>query len=100
MRRLLLLVLAGCAGPAADDKAPADSGSDDSAADTADTADTADAVDTADTDETAAPNEAPGAVEIAITPVAPAVGADFTVTIVTPAVDPDGDEVTYTYAWS
>ncbi|MFN7144176.1 MAG: hypothetical protein ACK4YP_10390 [Myxococcota bacterium] len=101
MRSLLLLVLAGCSGPA-DDKAPADSGADsgpdDTAADTA--TDTGETGETGDTDETADPNEAPGAVEIAITPLAPAVGEDFAVTLVTPAVDPDGDAVTYTYAWT
>lgn len=42
----------------------------------------------------------PSAPEIAILPNPPAAGAPFSVTIVTPSDDEDGDEVSYTYAWT
>ncbi len=68
-------------------------------ADTADSADTADTAETGDTD-TAPPNNPPGAAEVGISPATPAPGVDFAAVVVTPAVDPDGDEVLYRYAWS
>ncbi|MDP2314768.1 MAG: hypothetical protein Q8P41_17825 [Pseudomonadota bacterium] len=92
---LLFPLIAACAGPSDDAPKPDDT----------DVIDTDTAVDTdtdTDSDDTGEPpvNQPPGAVEIAITPTAPAPGADFSVVIVTPAVDPDGDPVTYTYAWT
>ncbi|MDP2310759.1 MAG: hypothetical protein Q8P18_32375 [Pseudomonadota bacterium] len=87
MRLPLLLLLAACTGT--DDK-PADSGGDtdvetDSRPD--------------DTGETADPH-APSAPEIVIAPAAPPAGAGFAVVLVTPSTDPDGDAVSYRYAWS
>ena len=43
------------------------------------------------------PPSAPG---IAISPVTPVAGGVFGVSIVEPSVDPDGDEVSYRYAWT
>lgn len=60
-----------------------------------DTADTA-----TDTDTDTGTNAAPTAPEIAIAPSAPSDVSDLVVTIVTPATDPDGDTLTYRYAWS
>ncbi len=77
---LALALLAGC--PAATDKP----------------VDTDDTNPPRDTD-TAHENGAPSAPEIAITPAAPADAQDLAVTILTPAVDPDGDEVSYRYTW-
>lgn len=55
-----------------------------------------------DTDETDEPpvNQAPSAPEIALSPPAPDAGEDFTVLLVTPSTDFEGDTVTYTYAWT
>ncbi len=89
--RSLLLLLAACADGTGDTAKSSDSAAPDTDTDTA-----VDTADTAPPDE----NEAPGAAAIAITPSTPPVGADFTVTIVTEAVDPDGDAVTYRYAWT
>ena len=43
---------------------------------------------------------APSAVEIAIEPADPATGEALTVTLLTEAVEPDGDAVLYRYAWT
>ncbi len=86
---LLLLALAACSSPSDDGKATDDTGPVDTDADT----------DTEDSD-TNAPNEAPSAAEIAILPAVPSEGVDITVVIVTPSTDPDGDPVTYGYAWT
>lgn len=45
-------------------------------------------------------NEAPSAPLASIVPAVPRTDDDLVVVIDTPAEDPDGDEVTYTYAWS
>lgn len=92
--RFLFLALAGCSGDPADTAAPADT-------DPADTDTDTDTVDTADTDTAVVDdNAAPTAPAIAITPSTPPAGADFTVVLVTPSDDPDGDTVTYRYAWT
>lgn len=53
-----------------------------------------------DTDSgTGGVNFAPSAPAIAMTPENPTQLSDLTCTIVSPATDPDGDAVTYTYAW-
>lgn len=41
----------------------------------------------------------PGAVELAVDPIQTTGGEPFTVQILTPSVDPDGDDVTYRYGW-
>jgi hypothetical protein len=46
------------------------------------------------------PNDRPGAPGIALTPGTPRTADDLLATIATPAVDPDGDTLTYRYAWS
>lgn len=91
----MLLLLAACAGPTPDDSKP-DTDTVDTDTDTDTGRDTDTSTDTAPPD----PNDAPGAAEIVITPTTPPVGADFSVTIVTPSVDPDGDAVSYRYAWT
>jgi hypothetical protein len=53
-----------------------------------------------DTDTDTLPVNAPSTPEITFSPTAPPGGADVSVVIVTPSVDPDGDAVTYTYAWT
>ena len=50
--------------------------------------------------DTAATNAAPSGVSIAITPAAPGPDDALNCTIVTEAVDPDGDTVSYRYAWT
>ena len=44
-------------------------------------------------------NEAPGAPKVSIGPTLPATDADLVAVIDSEAKDPEGDEVTYTYAW-
>lgn len=51
-------------------------------------------------DDSGAPNHAPSTPVVAITPASPADGDDSTVTLLTPSVDPDGDPVSYRYAWA
>ncbi len=93
---LVLVVLAACQPPL-DGALPPDTGATDTDTVETDTVET-DTVET-DTEETD-PNQPPTAPEIAITPTAPAPGLDFSVGIVTPSTDPDGDPVSYTYAWT
>ncbi|MFZ5481271.1 MAG: Ig-like domain-containing protein [Myxococcota bacterium] len=45
-------------------------------------------------------NTAPGAPTVEVTPVEPADTDDLACAVVADAVDPDGDALTYTYAWS
>jgi hypothetical protein len=73
------------------------SGSDDTASadDTAATDDTASADDTGE-----AQNAAPSAPTVALSDVSPLSGDSLTCTVVTDSVDPDGDDVTYTYSWT
>lgn len=63
-----------------------------------DTAEGGDTDTAADTDTST--NAAPTAPEIVLSPAAPSDASDLVVTVVTPATDPDGDAVTYRYAWS
>ena len=56
--------------------------------------------DDAASDTSVATNAAPSGVSIAITPATPGPDDALTCTIVTEAVDPDGDTVTYRYAWT
>lgn len=44
-------------------------------------------------------DQPPTAPVLAVTPADPATGDDLVATLVTPSTDPDGDEVTYTWAW-
>lgn len=44
-------------------------------------------------------NHAPTAPSIAITPESPVRGDDLTCAVTTPSSDPDGDTITYTFAW-
>jgi sugar lactone lactonase YvrE len=85
---LLLLALAACTSSPPDTDEPADTDVD---------------TDTdTDTDDTGTPplNQPPTAAEIVISPSAPAAGTEFGVVLVTPSTDPDGDAVTYGYAWT
>jgi hypothetical protein len=50
-------------------------------------------------DDDTSGNQPPGAPVIAISPEDPTGADDLTCEIVTPAVDPDGDEVAYAYSW-
>lgn len=100
MRLLPLLTLLGLVACAtAADSTPTDT----APADTADTApgDTGDTGDSGgDTGDSAPVNQAPTAPVVAIEPGVPAPGVAFGVVITTPSVDPDGDAVSYTYAWT
>lgn len=84
----LLLLLAACTGP------------DDKSADTAGDSDTDADTDGTDTDTGIADPHAPSSPEVAIAPSAPPVGVGFSVVILTPSTDPDGDRVSYRYAWT
>lgn len=44
-------------------------------------------------------DQAPSAPRVSISPASPGTDADLVVTIVTPSVDPEGDAITYGYAW-
>ncbi|MFZ5475985.1 MAG: hypothetical protein ACOZNI_04360 [Myxococcota bacterium] len=87
-----LLVLFACGG--GEDPPKPDDG-DSPPAQTDDTGETQD-TDTAGPDD----NHPPEGLAVAITPATPPAGADFAVVIVTPATDPDGDAVSYRYAWT
>lgn len=71
---------------------PKDTGEDSGTPDSGDSADTNDSAETG--------NAAPTAPTVAITPAHPADVDGLTVTLLTEATDPDGDALTYTYAWS
>ena len=60
----------------------------------------ADADTDSDTDSDTAPNTAPTAPTVHITPAAPTDADDLTCVIDTASVDPEGDALTYSYAWS
>lgn len=90
----LLFVLVACGpGPDPVDTSPADT-------------DTGPFVDTdtdtePDTDTDTEPvNAPPTAADIVLSPPMPDAGEDFTVVLVNPSIDPDGDAVTYTYMWT
>ncbi len=75
----------------------------DSAADSDTDSDTdadSDADSNKDSDPDSAPNAAPSAPTVHITPTAPTDAETLTCVIDTDSVDPDGDAVTYRYAWS
>lgn len=91
---LLVFALAACTS------ADPPSGADDSAVDTDRVTDTDTGADTDSDDTDRPPNQPPSAAEIVITPGAPVFGQEFSVVLVTPSVDPDGDPVSYTYAWT
>jgi streptogramin lyase len=96
---LLLLALAACGtpsddtGPKAGDTASVDSG-------TADTGDSDTTVETGETGDTAPGNGLPSAPTLHFEPTVPAPGVGFAAVMDTPSIDPDGDEVTYTWAWT
>jgi hypothetical protein len=84
----LLVLLAACTGP------------DDKPGDTAGDSDTDGDTDLPTDDTGTADPHAPSKPEIVIAPAAPPAGVGFSVVLVTPSVDPDGDVVGYRYAWS
>ncbi|MES2644598.1 MAG: hypothetical protein V4850_34240 [Myxococcota bacterium] len=45
-------------------------------------------------------NRAPTAPTIVLSPTNPDAGEDFSVVMITPSTDPDGDDITYDYAWT
>lgn len=102
---LLSLALSGCGGdPLVEGQSPGDctDGADNDADGAFDCEDDgcAGAPD-CDADTSGGPgNEAPGAATIAVSPALPTDGDDLTCEVRTPAADPDGDTVTYRYAWS
>ena len=77
-----------------DDSAQTDSASDDSSTDDSTP------VDDSSTTDTSPPNQAPSGLAVAIAQFAPQPGEPISVAITTPATDPDGDPVSYRYAWS
>lgn len=93
---LPLLLLVACPTPK-ESSAPTDSEAQESTPDKdTDSGNTTD--DSAD--DTSPPNHPPEGLAVAITQLAPQPGEPVSVTILTAATDPDGDPVTYLYAWS
>jgi hypothetical protein len=89
MSMYLLLVLTGCTPSEKHSSSPKESDP------------LPDSHTTRDSDSDPLPvNEPPTAPEITITPAIPAPGIEFSVSIVSPSVDPEGAEVSYRYAWT
>ncbi len=95
---LAAAALIGCDTPAPDtspapvDTAPVDTG-------TVDTGEGTETGHTAETADTAPANARPSAPTLHFEPSVPAPGVAFAAVMDTPAVDPEGDEVTYVWAW-
>lgn len=97
---LLCAAVIGCDTSSEDTSPPVDtSPADTSTADTGDT-DSDTGVDTGDTGDTAPVNGLPTAPVLHFIPAVPAPGVAFAAVMDTPSVDPEGDAVTYTWAWT
>jgi hypothetical protein len=101
MRVLLLALLIGCEGGEVkiDDPSDTDTVADTTGDTTDSPGDTPDDTTPPDPGPEPADNEAPGAAEITIAPPSPDTTSDLVGTFVFKATDPDGDVLTYEWAW-